>query len=96
MGDSSLDGRERLEKLRERLAELREKHSSDQDVPPQPPEGFQSSDGSSSKLDAFFESAKEFRREIMGFFEVTWPKIAPSMVDRINDNFETLKSVPSS
>lgn len=44
----------------------------------------------------FFESAKEFRRAIVEFFEVTWPKIAHSMVDRINDNFETLKSVSSS
>ncbi|MEI6806773.1 MAG: IS630 family transposase [Myxococcaceae bacterium] len=44
----------------------------------------------------FFASAKEFRREIMNFFEVTWPKIALSQIDRINDNFETLKSVSSS
>lgn len=40
----------------------------------------------------FFESAKEFRSVIMEFFEKTWPKIAHSMVDRINDNFQTLKS----
>jgi transposase len=42
----------------------------------------------------FFQTAKEFRAVILEFFEVTWPKIADSMVDRINDNFETLK--PSS
>ena len=36
----------------------------------------------------FFESAKE----IIGFFEITWPKIALSMTDRINDNFQRLKS----
>ena len=40
----------------------------------------------------FFESAKEFRSQIMDFFEITWPKIAHSMVDRINDNFQILKS----
>jgi transposase len=40
----------------------------------------------------FFESAKQFRLEIMNFFEITWPKIAHSMVDRINDNFQILKS----
>ena len=40
----------------------------------------------------FFESAKEFRFAIMEFFEKTWPKIAHSMVDRINDNFQILKS----
>jgi transposase len=43
----------------------------------------------------FFESAKQFRQEIMNFFEVTWPKISLSMRDRINDNFETLNPVPS-
>ena len=37
-----------------------------------------------------FESAKEFRQKIMDFFKVTWPKISGSMVDRINDNFQTL------
>lgn len=43
----------------------------------------------------FFVSAKQFRQEIMNFFNVTWPKIAHTMVDRINDNFETLNPVPS-
>lgn len=40
----------------------------------------------------FFESAKEFRRAIMDFFDVTWPKIAMSMTGRINDNFQRLNS----
>lgn len=40
----------------------------------------------------FFESAKEFRRAIMDFFDVTWPKIAMSMTDRINDSFQRLNS----
>jgi transposase len=40
----------------------------------------------------FFQSAKEFRREITDFFEVTWPKIAMSYVDRINDNFQRFNS----
>lgn len=38
----------------------------------------------------YFENAKEFRRSILDFFEKTWPKIAPDMVDRINDNFQCL------
>jgi transposase len=37
----------------------------------------------------FFESAKSFKEEIKHFFSVTWPQIATSMVDRINDNFQT-------
>lgn len=44
----------------------------------------------------FFHSAKEFRKAISHFFEITWPQIALSMVDRINDNFQTLKQVSSS
>lgn len=43
----------------------------------------------------FFVSAKQFRQEIMNFFEVTWPKISLSMRDRINDNFEILNPVSS-
>ena len=43
----------------------------------------------------FFTSAKQFRKEIMNFFEVTWPKISLSMRDRINDNFEILNPVSS-
>ncbi|MGV8949407.1 MAG: IS630 family transposase [Candidatus Paracaedibacter sp.] len=39
----------------------------------------------------FFESAGEFKKEIMNFFDVTWPQIAQDMVDRINDNFQILK-----
>jgi len=38
----------------------------------------------------FFESAKEFRREIMEFFDTTWPQIAMVSTDRINDNFQRL------
>jgi len=40
----------------------------------------------------FFKDAKEFRQAIMKFFKHTWPEIASSMVDRINDNFQRLKS----
>ncbi|MDP1724535.1 MAG: transposase [Alphaproteobacteria bacterium] len=40
----------------------------------------------------FFPSAKDFRTSIMNFFKITWPTIAGDMVDRINDNFQTLKS----
>lgn len=39
----------------------------------------------------FFQSATEFKQAIMDFFEITWPQIAHDMVDRINDNFQTLK-----
>lgn len=39
----------------------------------------------------FFESAKNFKEAIKHFFSVTWLQISMSMVDRINDNFQTLK-----
>jgi transposase len=42
-----------------------------------------------------FTSAKEFRHDLLEFFNMTWPKIANSMRDRINDNFQTLKQVSS-
>jgi len=42
-----------------------------------------------------FASVKEFRSDILAFFNVTWPKISNSMRTRINDNFQILKSVPS-
>lgn len=42
-----------------------------------------------------FASAKEFRHEIMRFFNTTWPQIANKMRGRINDNFQSLKSVSS-
>ena len=40
----------------------------------------------------FFGSAKLFRKSILEFFEITWPKIAASMARRINDNFQMIKS----
>ncbi|MCA6393170.1 MAG: IS630 family transposase [Cytophagales bacterium] len=36
----------------------------------------------------FFESAAHFKASIRHFFAKTWPDIATSMVDRINDNFQ--------
>lgn len=42
-----------------------------------------------------FTSAKEFRHDILAFFNTTWPKISNTMRDRINDNFQTLKPVSS-
>lgn len=44
----------------------------------------------------FFHSAKEFRTSILDFFSMTWPTISHSMVDRITDNFQILKSASSS
>ena len=38
----------------------------------------------------FFTSAQEFRSAIMEFFEITWPSIKMSQIDRINDNFQML------
>ena len=40
----------------------------------------------------FFKTASEFREKILHFFNNTWSKIAESMVDRINDNFEQINS----
>ena len=42
-----------------------------------------------------FKSASEFRQAIDDFF-AKWPQIAHSMIDRINDNFQTLNKVSSS
>ena len=44
----------------------------------------------------FFTSAKHFRDAISEFFETTILKIAQSLRGRINDNFQTIKPVPSS
>ena len=44
----------------------------------------------------FFSSAKMFRDAINNFFDVKSPKIAQSLRGRINDNFQTIKPVPSS
>lgn len=43
----------------------------------------------------FFKSAKDFKQAIRDFFDQTWPQIARSMIDRINDNFHIINSVPS-
>ena len=37
-----------------------------------------------------FDSANQFRQKILNFFKVTWPSIAMSYVDRINDNFQRI------
>ena len=42
-----------------------------------------------------FKNAAEFRKAIDDFF-AKWPEIAQSMVDRINDNFQTINKVSSS
>ena len=39
-----------------------------------------------------FTSVKDFKHAIMNFFQVTWPSIAMSMTNRINDNFQSLKT----
>jgi transposase len=41
----------------------------------------------------FFESADEFRREVMTFFHKTWDEISCKMIDRINDNFQSINQV---
>ena len=43
----------------------------------------------------FFKSAKHFKESICEFFDETIPEIAPSLRARINDNFQTIKPVPS-
>ncbi|NRA90612.1 MAG: IS630 family transposase, partial [Simkaniaceae bacterium] len=42
-----------------------------------------------------FKTAKEFRNSILEFFTDTWPKIATSMTDTINDNFQNIGKLPS-
>lgn len=43
-----------------------------------------------------FKTATEFKKTINDFFCITWPEISHSMVERINDNFQTFNKVPSS
>ena len=42
-----------------------------------------------------FSSAREFRQSLLDFFEQAWPRIGPTMIDRINDNFHFLQSASS-
>jgi transposase len=48
-----------------------------------------------ARNNVFFKSAKEFKATIWNFFKITWPKIAASMTDRINDNFPILNPASS-
>ena len=43
----------------------------------------------------FFKSAKEFRETVEVFFEITLPKIAPTLRNRINDNFQIINPASS-
>ena len=40
----------------------------------------------------FFASPREFKEAIAEFFDSTWGQIAPTLVDRINDTFQIVKS----
>ncbi len=42
----------------------------------------------------FFDSAKEFRKAVLDFFDQTWNEIKYDMRRRINDNFHPLKQAP--
>jgi len=44
-----------------------------------------------SRNNKVFSSAKEFRQQIMDFFNITWPGISNSMRGRINDNFQEIR-----
>jgi len=48
------------------------------------------------RSNVFLPSAKIFRDAINGFFDVTLPKIAQSHRGRSNDDFQMIKTVPSS
>lgn len=43
-----------------------------------------------SRNNRFFRTAQEFRQSITGFFAETLPKIASTLTNRINDNFQKL------
>jgi transposase len=43
----------------------------------------------------FFPNAKAFREAIFEFFHSTWPTLSQSLVNRINDNFQTLQQETS-
>ncbi len=40
----------------------------------------------------FFHSAKDFKQKILSFFTDNWDKNKVGLEDRINDNFQRLKS----
>lgn len=48
-----------------------------------------------TRNNVFFKSAKEFKDAICRFFDETISEIASSLRGRINDNFQTIKPVPS-
>jgi transposase len=43
----------------------------------------------------YYASGKEFKAAVLNFFNKTLPDISHTLVDRINDNFQILNSVPS-
>lgn len=51
---------------------------------------------SNTEHNVFFTLTKHFREAISEFFETTISKIARSLRERINDDFQTIKPVPSS
>ena len=40
-----------------------------------------------------FRSKDEFIQAIRGFFQETWKRLAPSLIDRINDTFQTIREI---
>ena len=40
-----------------------------------------------------FRSKDEFIQAIRGFFQETWKRLAPSLIDRINDTFQTIGEI---
>ncbi len=44
-----------------------------------------------SRNNKVFSSAKEFKQQVMDFFNTTWPSISNSMRGRINDNFQEIR-----
>ena len=40
----------------------------------------------------YFRLKNEFIETIPGFFQNTWPRLAPSLIDRINDTFQTIEA----
>ena len=49
-----------------------------------------------ARNNVFFESAKNFRESIFGFFTDTIPKIRDTLDSRINDNFHIITTTANS
>ena len=46
-----------------------------------------------ARNNVYFRSKDEFIQAIPGFFQETWKRLAPFLIDRINDTFQTIGEI---